>query len=571
MEAKRYKKTIVGVLLTLAIVGLAGCAASETTGPKKDEFTHPTVAEGQACSSCKEANHDHEHEEPFTDENCAGCHTIESWTDVTYSHKVEYLNTGLHSQLSCLWCHTEGEPAPSPACETCHADKSPHKEAENPACVTCHTPDQPWVLPRPLPEDHLSLEGGHKDVSCFACHNKPREADAEPRKCVDCHGENHGGLRNCESCHHPSRGWEPSPDFDHNAFFRLTGAHKTVSCAGCHRNGKFAGTSSDCVSCHGVKHGVRNCASCHTPATGWRALPGFNHGLFGFRLTGAHTKVSCNRCHPNRRFAGTPSNCSGCHRVAHAGLTRCQNCHTTSRWRPSTFNHSAHFRLTGNHQSLSCARCHPGGRYRGTPTSCTGCHGTAHGGLTACAQCHTPAGWKPTTFNHANVFPLTGAHAGKACTACHPNGNFGTTIGGGGKACASCHASVNPHGTGIGDCGACHTPAGWTSIKPITHPGNIRLGTTHTEMGCRVCHNSLNFSDATTPCQTCHSSAVPHVGPTDCGRCHQPSVWSDTSKFTHRTISEHANEMESMCLSCHPGGNFTQISMVGPGCLCHPQ
>jgi hypothetical protein len=37
-------------------------------------------------------------------------------------------------------------------------------------------------------------------------------------------------------------------------------------------------------------------------------------------------------------------------------------------------------------------------------------------------RCHTTnAGWRPTSFNHAVYYPLTGAHASVAnnCTACH--------------------------------------------------------------------------------------------------------------------------------------------------------
>jgi len=28
------------------------------------------------------------------------------------------------------------------------------------------------------------------------------------------------------------------------------------------------------------------------------------------------------------------------------------------------------------------------------------CHGAHHGGLTNCAQCHTTSGWSPSNFNH---------------------------------------------------------------------------------------------------------------------------------------------------------------------------
>ena len=47
----------------------------------------------------------------------------------------------------------------------------------------------------------------------------------------------------------------------------------------------------------------------------------------------------------------------------------------------------------------------------------------AHAGITAnCSACHTQAGWKPATFDHARFFPLTGPHKA-SCATCHVGGD----------------------------------------------------------------------------------------------------------------------------------------------------
>ena len=68
-------------------------------------------------------------------------------------------------------------------------------------------------------------------------------------------------------------------------------------------------------------------------------------------------------------------------------------------------------------------------RYRGVETRCASCHSDEHvgqlakGGVTDCARCHQPAGFKPATFNHKDPaqtrFVLEGKHATVACVKCH--------------------------------------------------------------------------------------------------------------------------------------------------------
>ncbi len=123
---------------------------------------------------------------------------------------------------------------------------------------------------------------------------------------------------------------------------------------------------------------------------------------------------------PNHRAAGFP--------------TTCENCHTTEQWPGATVDHNlTRFPLTGAHVGVQCTRCHVNGRFAGTPTDCFSCHQDdydratpnhrASGFPTTCQNCHGTNQWAGATFNHP--FPLSGPHAGHACTSCHPNqGNF---------------------------------------------------------------------------------------------------------------------------------------------------
>ncbi len=500
MEPKQRGRgsVVAAVAVLLGVIALVGWfvyeqSASSPEPGSASAYVHPAIGSSQTCISCKAVGHDFKHRVPYTG-SCESCHSTVSWQDLHYRHLDADFNRSLHAVVGCSRCHTEGQLSPSPACQSCHAKRSPHKSGPI-ACGGCHSVVA-WVLLRPLPVGHLSLAGGHERLSCLDCHKVARAAGAPARRCVDCHGTHHGGLTSCERCHEPGRGWKPLPGFDHAAFFPLVGRHRAVACAS---------------------------------------------------------------CHPANRFAGTPRSCSGCHTVVHIGLTKCEQCHTPAGFVPSTFNHSASFKITGRHGALTCSRCHLNGRYDGTPTRCVGCHGTKHGRLTACEKCHTTSGFRPSTFVHSSVFTLQGAHAKLACTKCHPNYKYASNIGGGGTACADCHGG--PHGPGYTSCSSCHSTTAWLPTKAITHPGYIQLGTEHQARSCRLCHPTLVFSAPTRPCETsgCHAATIPHVGPTDCLRCHRPTRWAELH-FTHPELTMHqGTNLNQQCLWCHPGRDYTKF------------
>ena len=422
------------VLLAVSVLALVACTV-EDDEPVKVE--HPAVAAGQSCQSCKDApQHNYVHQPPYTGE-CATCHVVDSWRDVRFDHENDVFDTSFHGLIGCSWCHTEDKPVlQDTLCNECHGAKSPHK-GKIQDCSACHTAVA-WALNAPVPENHVSLLGGHSDLSCFMCHTEvvlPRK----DRVCVDCHGTNHGGLTKCEDCHDPVRDWEPTEDFNHNAFFVLEGAHATADCARCHTGGKFVGTPTTCVGCHGTKHGgLTNCQDCHTPKNGnWKPIAGFDHGAF-FPLVGRHALAQCTSCHANGRFAGTPTACISCHGDQHRGLTDCQTCHSPLKnWTPVGFSHSDYFKLDGKHTSVACTKCHVNNVFDGTPKVCVTCHGVKHGGLSDCAACHTTAGFVPSTFDHSTKFTLVGAHASLACSKCHPSNQYVNVIGTGTQCCGT--------------------------------------------------------------------------------------------------------------------------------------
>ncbi|MDD2923454.1 MAG: hypothetical protein PHQ36_14305, partial [Anaerolineales bacterium] len=285
----------------------------------------------------------------------------------------------------------------------------------------------------------------HSAVTCVQCH-ADKSFKGTPSDCAACHArtEPHAGKlgTQCASCH-TTNGWTPST-FDHNrSAFTLTGKHSAVACGQCHADKAFKGTPTNCSACHSKNdpHGGAlgaQCATCHT-TSGWKPS-NFNHANSIFKLTGKHVTIACGNCHTNLKFKGTPTLCYSCHAKndRHGGKygTNCSACHSTTAWKPATFNHNlSAFPLTGAHTSIACTKCHINNVFAGTPKDCYSCHAKNdhHGGKygTNCAACHSTASWKSVTFNH--VFPLNHGDGGTvACATCHPNNTNSYT-------CYGCH------------------------------------------------------------------------------------------------------------------------------------
>jgi hypothetical protein len=160
------------------------------------------------------------------------------------------------------------------------------------------------------------------------------------------------------------------------------------------------------------------------------------------------------------------------------------------------------FLLTGAHLSTgkcsTCASCHKGGVFMGTPNTCNACHTgdprfatvsiTSNHvpiGVVSCSNCHNTTTFDNAHMSHSSVSSFR-------CDSCHT----GTYSDANGK--------PRDHLATTADCKVCHGTSSWS----VSHAA-IHLGVT---TGCVTCHNNqvvagkpLNHPVTSDVCETCHS------------------------------------------------------------------
>ncbi|MFQ5507027.1 MAG: hypothetical protein ACE5F1_19830, partial [Planctomycetota bacterium] len=455
-------------------------------------------------------------------------------------------------------------------------------------CSLCHVGSGWREIKEDFSFDHakqtgVPLFGAHKKAECLLCHNdRGPVAVFAKRGCAGCHEDTHKGQlgRDCRECHQENT-WVPVEQIARHARtrFPLVGAHVAVACFRCHPGaqvGNFKRATVDCAVCHQadlaratspnhLANGwIEDCQMCHRPVSFKGAL--FQHTSFA--LIGAHRAASCSGCHPGERFKGTPRDCSGCHlndfrattspdHVRGGFSTDCESCHQPTIWRgATTFNHSRFFALTGKHRTARCDGCHSGGRFKGTPRSCVGCHladynlttdpnHKTRGFSTSCEQCHQTASWRGATMvDHNRFFPLTGRHKLASCASCHPDGRFK----GSPRTCVGCHLenfneAKNPDHRLAGfptTCESCHATSAWRPSS-FDHDRFFPLLGRHKMARCSECHLNGRFKGTPRSCVGCHlddysKTTDPNHNlagfPTTCESCHGNSAWKPAN-FDH--------------------------------------
>ncbi|MEP0804008.1 MAG: hypothetical protein HRF47_00845 [Chloroflexota bacterium] len=522
---------------------------------------------------------------------CRACHPehrgetaslteIEGWK---YPHDISGYFLTAHQfkaenePFKCADCHgSDVTTFDVQTCETCHGQRDQafmvkHILSYGQSCLECHNGYDSMVTGFDHNAFQFKLSGKHSEVACEECHRGGHnlvDFRLLAQDCASCHVDDdpHEGMlgRDCASCHTPE-GWSPS-QFDHNrSAFKLTQAHVNVACRACHTDMLFKGTPSDCFSCHAQDdphQGVlgANCASCHK-ATTWQDVT-FDHSKTAFALVGGHVNVACTKCHSDLTFKGTPTACASCHVDVHQGQMGmdCAKCHTPFDWKDVHFDHSqTGFKLVGAHQGAACTSCHAGGRFKGTPSNCFACHSSddKHNGQfgTDCGACHNPVSWKDVNFDHSRTgFPLSGAHSGVKCTACHSNGVYKGTP----QECVACHAADDAHNGQFGTvCSACHNTSSWKNATFDHNRTGFPLVGSHSGVKCQKCHSNGVFKGTPSNCYACHAGNDKHNGQfgTDCGSCHKPTRWSDVN-FNHNSTGfplsgKHAGVQ---CKACHSNG-----------------
>jgi hypothetical protein len=272
----------------------------------------------------------------------------------------------------------------------------------------------------------------------------------------------------------------------------------------------------------------------------------------------------------------------------------CQECHDMNTWFNVKFDHMKFtgFALTGMHATLQCTACHVGGRFKGTPADCVGCHmpdyqktnNPPHAALgmpQTCQNCHTTAAWVPATFDHNLVgFPLTGAHAALPCSQCHTGGKFTLTV----KTCVSCHlkdyqSTTNPNHAQQGfpqTCEVCHSTAAWQPASFNHAASGFPLTGAHATTPCASCHVNNNYHLTSTACVSCHlkdfqgTTNPNHVAvgfPQQCNVCHNTTAWIPAS-FNHNNTAFPLTgaHVTVPCASCHVNNNYTTLPTACYSC-----
>ena len=559
------------------------------------------------CISCHapeyQGTSEPDHQEAGFPTSCQDCHDTLDWSNATLDHDEFFRLTGSHRRLDCLACHADGYEGTPTDCFSCHvndynATEDPnHSAAGFPtACETCHDTSR-WSNAT-FEHDAWLLTGAHQAASCQSCH-----ADGfagTPTDCYACHAEDYDATENpnhadagfpvtCEDCHDTSS-WGGG-DFDHDELFALVGGHSGLSCESCHADG-FEGTPTDCYACHASDYEATtdpdhvdagfstSCEDCHD-VFDW-ANAAIDHDSF-FPLTGSHRNLGCESCHADG-FEGTPTDCYSCHvndynatenpNHSAAGFqTTCEDCHDTFEWTNAAFDHDA-WELTGAHRPLDCQSCHADG-FDGTPTDCYACHADDYdrttdpdhrdaGFPTDCETCHTTSDWADATFDHDELYPLTGAHNGASCESCHADGFEGTPT-----ECYACHANdyngtEDPNHAAAGfptDCEECHTTANWDAT--FDHDPIFPLTGRHRDLNCESCHAD-GYAGTPTDCFSCHTDDYNRTTnpdhraagfPTSCEDCHSTNDWRDAD-FDHDGLyfpiysGKHEDEWRE-CTDCH--------------------
>ena len=451
-------------------------------------------------------------------------------------------------------------------CDACHAD--PHRAELGASCTACHSL-QAWKPAAKFDHDRAAyaLAGLHRNVACGKCHapaaqqQQARYKGLPHASCQDCHQDPHRGAfktaaarASCESCHAVT-GWKPArlaAGFDHGKTgFPLRGKHATLGCFRCHRDNNFHRKipHGRCLDCHQDTHRAQfagradggDCSACHDesrfrPALFTRA----DHQKTAYPLAGKHTAVDCAKCHrpagPDTVYKVRFGACLDCHADPHAGKfaarhqNRCESCHGVEGFKPSAYSLERHaqsaFPLEGAHGAVPCTGCHkprassgPASalEFRFSSLACASCHEDPHRSSLPCESCHTSRQWKELRpFNHsATPFPLAGAHATVACSACHAR-----TFRNAPRACTGCHTDVHAGQFATPpvpkDCVACHAETKWNVTSFQHRQTAFPLDGAHRKAPCAGCHKDQvgpsgrvvrTYRGAPRRCADCHSSA----------------------------------------------------------------
>jgi hypothetical protein len=519
------------------------------------------------CGSC--------HQDPHGGSlggTCENCHVDEGWKErlkIAVDHRLDM--SGGHATTACTDCHFDGRNLEQKvACASCHPD--PHGGTKK-RCDACHSVQTFGNATFNHGMCGCKFPGAHQTASCLSCHQS-FVFTPTPKLCSTCHEkqQTHQPIGECSQCHLPTSWKARAFDHDRESTFPITGRHLEVSCDQCHETKvDFRAAPDTCTGCHfedGRKvHGdFGECSDCHSTA-GFRGSR-FDHASTGFRLDGAHDVVTCKSCHLDRE---ADRDCATCHQDPHDTEEACVSCHSTSAWKPSTFDLFRHastaFPLAESHREVPCASCHVTPRTMKPPTECARCHLDAHAGRLGsdCKRCHATDRFDPASrFDHGETaLPLRGKHAAIDCARCHRIERTAASPPPSTE-CKACH--LTGHGA-IGDrCDDCHRDQDRSFVfargrSRFDHEGTrFPLERRHRAIACKSCHPKEG-PDPVPVCAVCHVD--PHSGQMgrQCEDCHREDNFR-LARFDHDQTSFplRGRHFSTPCARCHTNQRWVGLT-----------
>jgi hypothetical protein len=259
----------------------------------------------------------------------------------------------------------------------------------------------------------------------------------------------------------------------------------------------------------------------------------YNHFLTGFALTGTHAGVPCASCHVNGRFKNTPTLCSGCHNTMTAPGEPQSHPRTTNRCESCHLTSTWRDMQFMDHSQATgpCASCHNGKLALGKSDNHI---------VTAapCGNCHR------------NTVSFAGATVPATTPAPNPGAGPTTAPPAVARAPAAPPAVAAAPAAPPAVAAASAAPAANTARPNMSHAGVIN--------GCATCHNGAagpgkppKHVVTNAPCENCHKSTVTFAGArmnhtgiiANCASCHNGGA--TTGKPTNHIITN------APCETCH--------------------
>lgn len=313
------------------------------------------------CADCHKDVHAGQFVNRAAGGDCSACHSDQTFKPSLFTRdrhqQTKFPLEGKHVAVECANCHKSQGPDTKyslgiSTCQGCHQDPHGAQFASEPhgnKCESCHTQSafhpSTYTIARHQ-GSAFALTGAHAAVLCADCH-KPlstrsvvaeRQYHFATQNCTNCHQDPHQTRQTCDTCHSTAQ-WKVLRAFDHTRTkFSLEGAHKNVTCIGCHRplpntsanlrTVNLSSTPTQCHECHEDIHAgqfmqageEKECTLCHTITT-WSSRS-FDHDQTSFPLDGAHDQVNCAKCHTKIRriehrevrwYRDAPVACAACH------------------------------------------------------------------------------------------------------------------------------------------------------------------------------------------------------------------------------------------------------------------